>query len=396
MNKFWLANRTWLGAALLAAFPAGLGATTILLNPISNASGHIGDFVPGAPVQGTPAQQANADAYAAMRRAADRWESILLDNIVINIWVDFASLGSNVLGSAGPNGVTYNYADQFLPVIANHLVTSPDPFLANLPVGNEPFPVILPAGFTFTGNISVSFANAKALGFTDSFLTNCNPTPGAMGSGNFCDGVMQFSRDFPLDLDRSDGLTGYDLEGIAMHEIGHILGFFSEVDTIDCMLDPQNRCGLTTNGLPGGPVRPPGPGPTDISVLDLYRFADCQKQPNCVQQEPVTAAAFSTAQRLLSTADPAVFVAGDSRFEFSRGLYTGDGYQASHWGKPFGPPVGLMDPDAAPGEALAFTGADYRAMQALGYNVASVPEPASIVLMSSGCLLVIFARRRRG
>jgi hypothetical protein len=219
-----------------------------------------------------------------------------------------------------------------------------------------------------------------------------------MGSGNFCDGVMRFSRDFPLDLDRSDGVVGYDLEGIAMHEMGHILGFFSEVDTIDCMLDPQNRCGLTTNGQFGGPARPPGPGAVDISVLDLYRFADCQRQPGCVAAEPTTIADFATTARYLSTADPAVFWGGPAgRFEVAQGLYTGaDHQQASHWEK-FGVPLGLMDPDVAYGEIQTVSTADRRAFQAIGYDVApaAVPEPGTVLMMTSGCLCLLIARRRR-
>jgi hypothetical protein len=370
----------------LVALPAG--ATTINLNPISTATNHIGDFVAGPGgqpllVQPNAAQQLNADAYYALRRAANTWESILLDNIIINVWVDFASLGANVLGDAGPSGAAYDYTSEFLPQIANHLLSSPDPFLANLPSGADPFPVLLPAGFTFTGNITMSFANAKALGFTDAFLTTCNPTPGAMGSGNFCDGVMRFSRDFPLDLDRSDGVVGYDLEGIAMHELGHILGFFSEVDTIDCMLSPQ--CGLYS----------PLGGAADISMLDLYRFADCQRKLLCVENEPTVVAQFATATRYLGTADPAIFWGGPAgRFEVAQGFYTGDGAQASHWAK-MGVPLGLMDPDVAAGELQVISGADRRAFQALGYDVVVVPEPGTVVLLTSGCLCVLVVRRRR-
>ena len=99
----------------------------------------------------------------------------------------------------------------------------------------------------------------------------------------------------------------------------------------------------------------------------------------------------------MGTADPAIFWGGaSSRFEVAQGFYTGDGAQASHWAK-IGAPIGLMDPDVAAGEVQFITTADRRAFQAIGYSVApaAVPEPGTVVLMTSGCLLVLVVRRRK-
>jgi len=352
---------------LLAASAANLGATTINLLPISSATDHIGD-----------GSSTSIAALGAMQRAANTWESILLDNIVINLWVDFEYLAPNVLADSTPSIASASYATEFLPQVAAHLTTTYDPFLANLPSGTVP--VNLPAGMSFSGNISLSYANAKALGYTNGFLTTCDlnapPAPGQSA----CDGVIRLGRGLPFDFDNTNGVVGYDLEGIAMHEIGHALGFFSDVDTVDFMLHTNQT------------------GPVSMSVLDLYRFANCQI--SCTTPEPNSLSTFKTATRDMTTADPAVFAAVDpalglnDRFGMSQGYYTGDGYQASHWKNQVSP-IGLMNPTVAANQTMVLTDADKRAMGALGYQLLLVPEPGSLVLMSSGCIAVILIGRRR-
>jgi len=49
---------------------------------------------------------------------------------------------------------------------------------------------------------------------------------------------MTFNSEFNFDYDSSDGITAgyYDFETVALHEIGHVLGFVSVVDAIDYFL----------------------------------------------------------------------------------------------------------------------------------------------------------------
>jgi len=65
-------------------------------------------------------------------------------------------------------------------------------------------------------------ANAKALG-----LRAANDPAS--------DGNITFSSNFSWDFDRSNGISGgtFDFFGVAAHEIGHLLGFVSGVDTVD-------------------------------------------------------------------------------------------------------------------------------------------------------------------
>jgi hypothetical protein len=360
------------GLFYLAALPAPVAATTINLLVADSSPGHIGD-----------GSVTSNQALAAMRNAARRWESILNDNLVINIWVDFSALGPGILGQAGSPTVSADYLTEFLPQVNSHLLTHPDPLLGALPNGSPlqgSLNVDLPAGITWSGAISMTFANARALGFTDPFLSVCNTSLSPNFGGGYCDGLIEFSSSFSFDFDPSDGISpgAFDLEGVTMHEIGHALGFVSEVDTVDCMLN--GGCG--------------GLGPVDLSVLDLYRFADCAGggvNSNC---DPATLSEFTTHARYMGTALSTVSSVVDQRWEMSRGLFTGDGRQASHF-RDFTPSIGLMDPTAAPGERLSALPADQRMMQALGYSLAPVPEPSTWMMIGLGGAVLGWRRRRQ-
>src|SRR5262249_39642856 len=77
--------------------------------------------------------------------------------------------------------------------------------------------------------LDVSTANLKALGIT----TDANGQ--AVDDGVTADASITFSSDFTFDFDPSNGISpgALDFVGIAFHEIGHALGFFSGVDIVD-------------------------------------------------------------------------------------------------------------------------------------------------------------------
>src|SRR5258707_415562 len=108
---------------------------------------------------------------------------------------------------------------------------------------------------------------------------------------------------FPFDFDPSDGISAntIDFDAVATHEIGHALGFTSNVG--DRELDPTI--------------------PRWLSAWDLFRF-----RPGTTLQT------FPTASRILSSGGTQVFFAGTSDLGLSTGRQDssgGDGEQASHW-----------------------------------------------------------------
>jgi hypothetical protein len=160
---------------------------------------------------------------------------------------------------------------------------------------------------------------------------------------------------------------------VATHEIGHALGFVSDVDYVDFVM--------------------PGTA-TDIEPqpLDLYRFLDGSAN------DPSSTATFTTAARNFVPGAVGIFdqvlsgFGGSTEVLVSTGLDFGDGKQGSHWKDNLG--LGVMDPTAASGELLVMTQNDLRAFDLIGYDIA-VPEASTLVLLMVGSSLSAVGRNRR-
>ena len=302
-----------------------------------------------------PGLVANQQAKDAFDRAAARWSAVLNDPVTISIDVDVASLGAGILGQSVSMMMFGGY-NTVRDLVAAGGEAAPSwghvreaALLPNLPTGGQ-FTAYLPGGFSMDGTAWLSKANYRALG----------------GSPTGSDGAITLSSDFPWDYDTSNGIDGdkYDLEGIALHEIGHILGFSSEVDYVDMILSLS----LTADDV--------WPRP-----LDLFRFY--------VPDLEDPGFDFTLTPRDLEPGYQDSFYYGDGSVPMSTGAFAGDGYQASHWKDNLG--LGSMDPTAAMGELLELSENDLIAMDMIGWD--AVPEPTGLCLLAIGALGLL--RRRR-
>ncbi len=319
-----------------------------------------------------PTLAANSAALDAFNRAAARWESFIADPITVNINADLASFSSrNTIGSASSVTLFAPYS-----TIRNALVTDAgdeldqtggfdDNITTFLPTAAN-FSATLPTGTSLSGNLSATKANLKALGFTGLDAT--------FGPN---DATIRFNNAFTFDFDNRDGVNGTDFETVALHEIGHALGFISVVDEVN-------------------------EGATSIAptTLDLYRFTDD------TAADPETFAEFTTAPRQLTPGVEAVFDEIVAEYQLSTGTSPSsfpnvDGQQASHWkdaspGVPNASPflIGVMDPTLAAGQVFPITMADLRAFDLIGYEIGVVPEPGTgalvVIVVTALCV-----RRRR-
>lgn len=313
---------------------------------------------------GTTAQQ-----QTAFQQAAARWSNIFNDNITINLTVGTANLGSGILGSTSSPSIGVSYASFRSALIAD--ATSSDDTIAtsNLQAGpslsvrtnrwsNNPNGSNSLTAYTASlTNISITRANAKAVGLlagtntssdgSITFTTNTATLPS--GGYSYTPGTVASNQ--------------IDFVGIATHEIGHALGFVSGVDIVD-----------------GG-----GNGTDTASAwfrpMDLYRFSSASGTiPD------VTA---GTATKYFSLDKG---VTGQS-VTFSTGVTDGDGRQASHWKDGLG--LGIMDPTASNGETLAISANDIKMFDVIGYNLAPVPEPATMVALGLGAMALVRRRKNR-
>ena len=243
-----------------------------------------------------------------------------------------------------------------------------DGIVASLPTQAQ-FSGSLPAGFSFDGNISLHKANAKALGFPNLDI-DFGPN----------DATITFNSDFSFDYDNGDGVTSgqIDFETVAAHEIGHALGFSSEVDRIDVLLDMSQTSDT---------ISP--------RTVDLFRFEDN------TANDPDTALDFTTAQRFLQTGGTPIFdeviEVGISGIEalLSTGAETGDGRQAGHWkdNNITGNLLGIMDPTLPTGTVVPITLADVRVLDLVGFDY--IPEPSSALLIVVALGLTGIRRRAK-
>ena len=200
---------------------------------------------------------ANTEALAAFNRAATTLGSWFTDPITVNIDANLASFPAGVLGSTSTTLLAGDYTTIRNQMVFDAANEADDAIVAALPTFGQ-FSALVPAGFSFTGNIVLSSANAKALGIDVAPIIGSNP-----------DGIITFSSNFAFDYDNSDGVGAglLDFETVALHELVHVLGFNSWVDFIDGS----------------------SPTATFFTTLDLFRFG--------ANNAPTNAAEFTTNAR---------------------------------------------------------------------------------------------------
>lgn len=333
-------------SAALLAVPSAQALTINLINT-------------GGVEQGT-------QAHAGFAAAAAYWQSVLTDNVTLNIQVGFTTTGfssPSVLGQASSASSQKTQAAWRSAIIAD--ATTPLDAIATTHLA------------TFSNaNVSLNTSLQKALGLYT-------------GNAASIDATITFNSARAFDFDTRDGFTGVssDFVSVAVHEIGHALGFTSNVGTSS-----------TNNSRPAN--------------TDMFRYQN---------------GAFS----MLWGGDPYFSIDGGATEMFGRSDFSpgSDGFQTSHWEEAVRVhdgvsctastlQIGIMDPTGGLCQEGIVTAQDLALFDAIGWNVntnilaqpgyqkftsqiindylaTAVPEPSTWAMWLAGLGLGGVAMRRR-
>jgi hypothetical protein len=352
--------------------------------------------------------------------AANYWSSLITTNATVNLQIGYTALGTGVIGSTSSTFRSATAAS-----IYQNLALTGDSALDAIAVSHLQ-PLDANGGLSFITNSNagnVISKTVKVYDNDDSFNnrqldvnTSVLKALGYTGYDQTVDAQINFSSAFAFDFNPNDGITAgkEDFIGVAIHEIGHALGFTSGVNDYD---------------LYAAGTKSPYSGQTinlntsaEFSTLDLFRYSG---DPHNLVPGAGLALDLSTGGTALFSIDGAAAFNGAS---FATGRYAGDGQQASHFkdSAGCGTQIGIMDPTFCKGQMGVVTDNDIAAIDALGWNInvdalqtpdysistaqiyarylgvpvnstpqEAVPEPASWVMMLVGFGLVGAVSRRR-
>ena len=291
--------------------------------------------------------------------AGEIWSSYLKDDVAVRLYVESTDqLPENVVGAALPGKKQEVDYKKLWKEMARDIRSDNDILAFNNLPGNKEFNVIAQGQqIGKTKDIKLTNANAKALDLLedkedelDGYILVNDLTGGSAAGWDY-------------DALRNEDISSNNLDfvSVAMHEIGHVLGFVSGIDDegwLDVLSEANEKAVKDNKPIELKDFKFATP-------LDLYRY---------------TSDSAAVGELDLSLGgDPFFSIdGGNTRLgNFANGEYTnygGDGYQASHWQQDSS--QGIMNPILPMGERRGISDLDVTAMDVIGWNINTSEAPS--------------------
>ena len=304
--------------------------------------------------------------------AGEIWSDYLADDATINIFVEATDkLPDKVIGGALPgikaqqsywefqNQVAADRASSADYIAYNHMEKGStykawfDLYTNNINQGDE----------AATQTIELTRANAKALGLLNRDSAGLD---GYILINDLEDESVEWNYDVQASSTPNRSL---DYLSVALHEIGHVLGFISGVDRpgwLDSRVSSSQERQAYTQSL--------DTRITHATPLDMFRY-NPESQSRRVNDLSLGGDKFFSIDR------------GETAIAYlatgAAGGLGGDGYQASHWRKQ-ADHLGIMDPVLEVGQRRQISDLDRLAMDVIGWDLQ--PGGASLATLYSQSL----------
>lgn len=279
--------------------------------------------------------------------AGEIWSQYLTDDVSVHIYVETTDqLPENVIGGALPGTKKDVKYDKLWKEMLNDITTWDDLTAFNNLGGEKEILAFVDGKQGKVKDMKLTNANSKALDLID-------------GDKDKLDGYILMSdlsgqSNVRWDYDplRGNSIADNELDflSVALHEVGHILGFTSGLDDGE-WLNVVTKARDEGKELKVDKMKFATP-------LDLFRYS-------------------GNGQLNLSMGQESYFSINGGRTNlanFSTGEYSdlgGDGYQASHWQQRDADVLGIMDPMLKLGARREVSTLDTLAMDVIGWNVSN-------------------------
>ena len=298
------------------------------------------------------ARGTSLEQIVGFETAAGIWSKYLTDDVTINLHVGVSStLPDRVVGGALPGMKAFQSYEGFYNSLhadktsANDYTATQNLQAHRYSDGNLRYEAIFEEGATwYNKNIALTNANAKAIGL----LGNSSALDGSILLSDLS--KTNYSWNYDFNRDSSVNSSSLDFLSVALHEIGHTLGFVSSVDAAE-KADSHASYSENIERL------------MNTTALDMFRYSDYSHNINKLELAAGENSYFS-------------IDGGDTKIaDFARGkkdLGLGsDGFQGSHWKDNKYNPLGIMGPTIRGGERRNILQLDLQALDVIGWDVST-------------------------